>query len=282
MSPEHLNRLGRGVDIVTGPAIFSAQQYDVLLIDFAVPLPPEWSRFVSSAALTGCEVRHISNYVVQRTASLLPTDVEPDLTLQRRYRSSGYIAFKRFIDITIILLMAPIITPIIALAATAVLISMGRPIIFVQDRIGKGGNVFRMYKLRTMCAQCPGQNQSATEKGDLRVTPLGKVLRRFRIDELPQLLNVLKGDMSLIGPRPEQPQLVAKYRQVIPYYDLRHEVQPGLSGWAQVNYGYASTLEETQAKTSYDLFYIKEFGPALDIEIAIATIWVVVRGWNAR
>ena len=101
----------------------------------------------------------------------------------------------------------------------------------------------------------------------MQVTPLGKILRRFRIDELPQLLNILKGEMSLIGPRPEQPELVQKYGQIVSNYDLRHAVQPGLSGWAQVTYGYASTVEETKTKLEYDLFYVREFSFAMDVEI---------------
>lgn len=282
ISRKHLYRLSRDVVLVTDPSTASPQHYDVLLVDFAASLPPEWSRFVSSAALMGCEVRHITSYVVQHTASLWPEDVENDLILHRRLERSNYIHVKRLMDIVVIILMAPAVVPLGALAAVAILVSMGRPVIFTQDRVGKGGKIFRMYKFRTMRVQDAGEKQSATAKGDLRVTPLGRLLRRCRIDELPQLVNVLKGDMSLIGPRPEQPQLVAEYKQVIPHYDLRHEVQPGLSGWAQINFGYASTAEETQAKTTYDLFYISELSLALDFEIAIGTVWVLLTGRNAR
>jgi lipopolysaccharide/colanic/teichoic acid biosynthesis glycosyltransferase len=282
LSPEYRNRLGSDVQLVTGPSTEATQKYDLLLVDFSVPLPPEWTQFMSRSALMGCEVRHISSYAVQRTAYLSAEDVEPDFILRKCRGRSAYFIFKRLLDVAIVLCMAPIVIPIITFAVMAILVSMGRPAIFVQERVGSGGRIFLMYKLRTMSIQKPNGKQSATASGDVRITPVGKILRRFRIDELPQLLNVLKGDMSLIGPRPEQPQLVEKYRQSIPYYDLRHAVQPGLSGWAQVNFGYASTLEETRAKTSYDLFYIKEVSLALDVEIALATVWVILRGWNAR
>jgi lipopolysaccharide/colanic/teichoic acid biosynthesis glycosyltransferase len=282
ISRKHLDRLSRDVDLVTDPSAASPQHYDVLLVDFITSLPPEWSRFVSAAALMGCEVRHVTSHVIQQTASLWPEDVEHDLIVHRRLSRSNYIPVKRFMDIVIIILIAPAVVLLGALAAVAILVSMGRPVIFTQDRVGKGGKIFRMYKFRTMHVQNTGGKQSATAKGDLRVTPLGRILRRCRIDELPQLVNVLKGEMSLIGPRPEQPQLVAGYKQVIPHYDLRHEVQPGLSGWAQINFGYASTTEETQAKTTYDLYYISELSFALDMEIAIGTIWVLLTGRNAR
>jgi lipopolysaccharide/colanic/teichoic acid biosynthesis glycosyltransferase len=281
LSPGTLRRLDSEVEFITDP-FTDASQYDVLLLDFAIVLPPEWARLVSSAALSNCDVRHVRDYVIQRTAYLLPDDVEPEFIQRNLTRNSLYVSVKRRIDIFATLLMAPIALLLGGLAALAILINMGRPIIFTQDRVGRKGRVFRMYKLRTMCSQNPSGKQIATSKSDCRVTPLGKILRRFRIDELPQLLNVLKGDMSLIGPRPEQPQLVEEYKQLMPHYDLRHEVQPGLSGWAQVSFGYASTVEETREKLTYDLFYIKEFGLVLDVEIALATLWILMTGRNAR
>jgi lipopolysaccharide/colanic/teichoic acid biosynthesis glycosyltransferase len=281
ISPEILRRIGDGVELVSDPSA-DATRYDVLLVDLTVALPYEWAHVVSSAALSGCEIRHVRNYVIERSACLLPEDVNPDSILLHLQKSGLYSSAKRSIDIAVTLLMAPIAILLGGLAALAVAVSMGRPIIFTQDRVGRNGRVFRMYKLRTMSAHTIGGKQTATSKDDRRITPLGKVLRRYRVDELPQLFNVLKGDMSLIGPRPEQPQLVAEYQGLIPHYDLRHAVQPGLSGWAQVSFGYASTVEETRAKLTYDLFYIKEFGLALDVEIAIATVWTLVTGRNAR
>jgi lipopolysaccharide/colanic/teichoic acid biosynthesis glycosyltransferase len=281
LAPDVLWRLNDEVELVTDP-LADPSPYDVLLLDFAVTLSPEWARFVSSAALANCEVCHVRNYVVQRTACLLPDDVEPKAIHRKSLMNGLYVPIKRCMDIVVTLLIAPMAVILMFPAAVAVAISMGRPVIFTQDRVGRNGRIFRMYKLRTMRARHAGERQTATSKGDNRVTPLGKVLRRYRIDELPQLWNILKGDMSLIGPRPEQPELVAEYKEVLSHYDLRHEVQPGLSGWAQVTYGYASTLEETRMKLAYDLFYIKEFGPTLDLEIAVATLWTLITGRNAR
>lgn len=281
LSPELLLRLDASVDLVVDPSV-DASQYDVLLLDFSSPLPSEWMSFVSTASLANCEIRHVRNHVVDRAACLLPEEVEPEVLLRHLQRRQTYGYVKRLMDVAATLLMAPIALMLGGVAAIGIAATMGRPIIFTQDRVGEGGRVFRMYKLRTMSAHNSNGKQTATSRSDCRITPLGKVLRRYRIDELPQLYNILKGDMSLIGPRPEQPQLVAEYQKMIPHYDLRHAVQPGLSGWAQVSYGYASTVEETRAKLTYDLFYVKEFGLALDLEIAVATVWTLATGRNAR
>lgn len=281
LSPELLRRLDPNVDLVTDPAL-DASQYDVLLLDFATTLPPEWMSFVSTASLANCEIRHVRNHVVDRASCLMPEEVEPEVLLRRLQRRQSYGYVKRTMDVVAALMMMPIALMLAGVAAIGVAITMGRPVIFSQDRVGRDGRIFRMYKLRTMSAHNTSGKQTATSKSDCRITPLGRILRRYRIDELPQLYNVLKGDMSLIGPRPEQPQLVAEYQKVIPYYDLRHSVQPGLSGWAQVSFGYASTVEETRAKLTYDLFYVKEFGLALDLEIVVATIWTLATGRNAR
>lgn len=279
--PEVMRRLDPGVELVLDPSA-DLSQYDVLLVDLSATPSPDWARFISSAALSGCEIRHVRSYILERTSYLMPEDINPDMIVHRLQRNCSYGSFKRCIDIGVVILMAPIALTLGGLAALAIMGTMGGPVIFTQERVGRNGRVFRMHKLRTMTVHGSSGRQTATSEGDCRITPLGKVLRRYRIDELPQLYNVLKGDMSLIGPRPEQPQLVEEYRQLIPHYDLRHAVQPGLSGWAQVSFGYASTVEETRTKLTYDLFYVKEFGLALDVEIAVATVWTLLAGRNAR
>jgi lipopolysaccharide/colanic/teichoic acid biosynthesis glycosyltransferase len=150
---------------------------------------------------------------------------------------------------------------------------MGRPVFFVQNRTGKGGRIFRMYKLRSM-QRCQSGIVVATAINDARVTPFGRFLRLSHLDELPQLWNIVKGDMTLIGPRPEQPALVEVYRAELPGYDLRHSVVPGLTGWAQVYYGYAADLEETRTKLEHDLHYVYNFGPVIDLKILVRTVRV--------
>jgi lipopolysaccharide/colanic/teichoic acid biosynthesis glycosyltransferase len=176
-------------------------------------------------------------------------------------------------DLLFVVLAAPVAALLIAGLGIAILLVMGPPVFFVQDRTGLGGRIFRMYKLRTMQQSTRGK-AVATAKNDPRITPLGRFLRVSHLDELPQLWNIFSGEMSLIGPRPEQPQLVEAYRTMLPDYDLRHSVVPGLTGWAQVNCDYAADVEETRAKLAYDLHYIRNVGPALDLKIFLRTFVV--------
>jgi lipopolysaccharide/colanic/teichoic acid biosynthesis glycosyltransferase len=183
---------------------------------------------------------------------------------------SAYLKIKRCIDIVAVLATAPAVLLVILMAAAAILLAEGGPVFFIQERVGRGGRIFRMVKLRTMKVHSSA-SQTATLKDDPRITPLGRFLRQSHIDELPQLWNIFVGDMTLIGPRPEQPLLVAQYREKLPNYDLRHTVRPGLSGWAQVNYGYAADLDETARKLDYDLEYVTRCGPAMDLLIVFRT-----------
>ena len=184
-----------------------------------------------------------------------------------------YTAVKRAIDLLFVALAAPIAIVLVAGCGLAILLMMGRPVFFIQNRIGKGGRIFRMFKLRTM-QQRPSGAAMATAKNDPRITSFGRFLRVSHLDEVPQLWNIAKGDMSLIGPRPEQPELVEVYRASLPGYDLRHTVVPGLTGWAQVYSGYASNVEETRIKLEHDLHYVSNFGPEIDLKILVRTILV--------
>jgi lipopolysaccharide/colanic/teichoic acid biosynthesis glycosyltransferase len=185
-----------------------------------------------------------------------------------------YCSMKRAIDIAFILLAGPAVLIVVAVAALAILYSMGGPVLYVQERVGYKGRVFRIWKLRTM-RPTPEKVGIATAINDNRITPLGQFLRSTHIDELPQLWNILRGDMTLIGPRPEQVPLVEAYRSSLPYYDLRHLVRPGLSGWAQVRYGYAETVHDTRHKLEYDLFYLLNQSPTLDLWICALTFAVL-------
>ena len=184
--------------------------------------------------------------------------------------NSSYLRIKRCIDIVAVLATAPAILIVILIAAAAIRLAEGGPVFFIQERVGRGGRIFRMLKLRTMKIHSSAY-QTATIKNDPRITALGRFLRQSHIDELPQLWNIFVGDMTLIGPRPEQPLLVAQYREKLPSYDLRHTLRPGLSGWAQVNSGYAADLKETARKLDYDLEYVSRCGPAMDLLIVLRT-----------
>ena len=188
---------------------------------------------------------------------------------------------KRLFDILVSAALTPVALPMIAAGGMAILFSMGRPVFFRQARVGLAGRPFMILKLRTMRPDST-RGQIATATGDPRVTPVGRWLRRFHIDELPQLWNVLAGEMSLVGPRPEQPALAEAYAREAPAFAYRQLMRPGITGWAQVRAGYAADLAETRVKLLHDLFYLENCSLALDVEICGRTIWALLSGAGAR
>jgi exopolysaccharide biosynthesis polyprenyl glycosylphosphotransferase len=194
-------------------------------------------------------------------------------------RVSGmYELLKRLIDILGGLTGLAILAFIYPLTALAILIDSGRPIFYSQPRLGMGGKIFTIYKFRTMRqdAEADGEARMAAHR-DPRVTRVGNFLRRTRLDELPQFWNVLRGEMSLVGPRAERPELVAQFQKQIPFYRARLLVKPGLTGWAQINYGYVASITETSVKLEYDLYYIKHRTLGMDFQIILRTIGTVLR-----
>jgi lipopolysaccharide/colanic/teichoic acid biosynthesis glycosyltransferase len=156
------------------------------------------------------------------------------------------------------------------------------PALFVQDRVGQRGRQFRLVKLRTMRPDAEQHGPRFAAADDERIFPAGAVMRRFRIDEIPQLWNVLKGDLSLVGPRPEQVPFARRFASTIPFYDHRHLIRPGVTGWAQVNYGYADGEADTIEKLTYDLYYVKHMSPWLDLQILTNSLGIVLTGKGAR
>ncbi len=199
------------------------------------------------------------------------------------FRQTWFRAFvKRGFDIIVVMALLPIALPIMSVMAFLIALE-GRPIIYRQERVGLRGRIFTLLKFRSMAkdAEKDGQPSWATVN-DSRVTRVGRFMRRTRIDELPQLINVLKGEMSFIGPRPERPPFVATLTQKIPFYAVRHSVKPGLTGWAQVRYTYGGNVEESIKKLEYDLYYVKNHSLLLDLLILIKTVRVVLLGEGAR
>lgn len=182
---------------------------------------------------------------------------------------------KRLTDIVTAIIGLIISAPVIGLAALAIKLEDGGPVFFVQTRIGRHRVPFKLYKLRTMRA-VQVQGDPYTRQDDARITRVGKLLRTARLDELPQLWNVLRSQMSLIGPRAEWDRLVSEYEREIPCYHFRHLVKPGITGWAQVNYRYGSGVQDTLRKLEYDLYYIRKFSFMLDASIVLKTIHVML------
>ena len=184
---------------------------------------------------------------------------------------------KRSADVALALLLLLATLPLLLLAGLLIWLEDRGPVFYVQQRSGLMGRCFQLYKLRTMCEAAPDAPATWTVRGDARITRTGAFLRRMRLDELPQLWNVLRGDMSLIGPRPERPELEHDLESRIPHYRKRHWMPPGLSGWAQVSAPYAASVEEAELKLSYDLYYLRHWGNALDLLILLKTIKTVLK-----
>jgi lipopolysaccharide/colanic/teichoic acid biosynthesis glycosyltransferase len=253
---------------------------DLVLITFEGPLRTPWTDLLSRALLAGKPVRHVAEYLEEARGVVAIAHFDIDCLPTSGLAS--YRTQKRLLDLAFVVLLAPIAAPIALFGAIGVWITMGRPVLFLQARAGLGGAPFRMAKLRTMRPAAPGEAIVATTRRDPRITRLGRWLRRFRIDELPQLWNVLVGDMSLIGPRPEQPVLAERYTQEVPAFAFRQIVRPGITGWAQVRAGYAADLKETKIKLAYDLFYLKNFSLGLDLQILTRTVWTLLSGAGVR
>jgi sugar transferase (PEP-CTERM system associated) len=194
----------------------------------------------------------------------------------------GHVA-SRILDIVVAGSMAIVTLPIMALVAAAIAIEDGWPVLYRQRRVGLMGNEFTLYKFRSMYtnAEADGKARWAAAK-DSRVTRVGAVIRKLRLDELPQVFNVLRGEMSLVGPRPERPEFVARLAQVIPYYHERHCVKPGITGWAQLCYPYGSSDEDAMEKLQFDLYYVKHRSLVFDLMVVIQTAEVVLWGKGAR
>ncbi len=189
---------------------------------------------------------------------------------------------KRLMDIMVSGALLLFTAPLLVLAALAIILESRGPVFYTQQRLGRGYQPFKVVKLRSMRADAEALGAQWAVRRDPRVTRVGRWIRLFRIDEIPQLWNVFKGDMSLIGPRPERPEFVEMLESQIPYYSVRHVIRPGLTGWAQVNYPYGASLEDALHKLEYDLYYIKNMSIALDLKILLRTIGVVLMGEGAR
>jgi sugar transferase (PEP-CTERM system associated) len=205
------------------------------------------------------------------------------LFMSSGFRNNGLrVRIKYLLDFIVALILLVVFAPVMVLVALAIWIETGRPILFIQDRVGRHGRQFRIYKFRSMHQKSDSTEVRWTTHKDDRVTRVGKVIRKYRLDELPQLFNVLRGDMSVVGPRPEQPYFCQELGQRVPYYAERHSVRPGITGWAQVKFHYGGTVDDSKTKLEYDLFYLKHMSPWLDMVILLYTINVLLSGKGAR
>jgi sugar transferase (PEP-CTERM system associated) len=227
----------------------------------------------------GVRFDHLASVYEQYTGKIAVENLRPSwMIFSEGFRKSASLALmKRASDVLLALVGLIIAAPImLAVAAVQRFASTG-PVLYSQRRVGKDGRNFTIHKFRSMRVDAEAKTGAVwASADDPRVTTLGRILRRTRLDELPQLWNVLRGDMSFVGPRPERPEFVAELTTQIPYYGQRHAVRPGLTGWAQIRHGYGASMEDAQQKLQYDLFYIKHLSLPFDIFIVLETVKTVL------
>ncbi|QMT40897.1 exopolysaccharide biosynthesis polyprenyl glycosylphosphotransferase [Neisseria shayeganii] len=244
-------------------------------------LHADWQKFLAEQVLKGIPVYHIRAIEESLTGRLKIHHMYEN-SLGSLLPSKNYMLIKYLLDFICILVSLPITLPLMLMTAIAIKLESSGPVLFVQNRVGLGGKEFKIYKFRSMCIDSEKDGAKLAAFGDMRVTKVGRFIRKVRIDELPQFFNIIKGDMSLIGPRPEQKAFVDEFEEKIPFYNYRHVVKPGISGWAQVMHGYAANVDETQVKVEHDFYYIKHFSFSLDVLIFFKTIKTMLTGFGAR
>jgi len=238
-------------------------------------------RELLSCRFSGIEVVDASTFYEQVTGKIKIRDTNPGWFIYSQGFSFGNVIrlVKRGLDIILSFVGIFLTLPLFPVIALAIKLETPGPVFFSQVRVGEYGKKFKIYKFRSMCNNAEaGSGAVWAQECDPRITRVGYLLRKTRLDELPQLFNVLKGDMALVGPRPERPEFVAQLDREIPYYGKRHSLKPGVTGWAQVRYPYGASVEDSLMKLKYDLYYIKNFSLLFDLKIILETIRVVLFG----
>lgn len=258
-----------------------------LVADFRTDLPDEWDRFLADAALASIPVYHVKQ-LRESLSGRVEIEHLSENTFGSLIPNSAYMDIKRSADLISALVVGAITCFPLMLCALAIRLESPGPALFTQYRVGRAGVPFKIYKLRTMYSDHRGsasrddRTHAITRDRDERVTPLGRFFRRTRIDELPQIINIIRGEMSWIGPRPEADVLSDWYEAELPFYRYRHIVQPGITGWAQIHQGHVADMENVLGKLQYDFYYIKYFSFWLDFLIVMGTIKTVFSGFGSR
>jgi sugar transferase (PEP-CTERM system associated) len=266
-------------DIADIPAIIAEHHVDrvvVSLADARGNLPMD---DLLEMKMRGVTFDYLASVYERYTGKIAVENLRPSwLIFSAGFRATPrLLALKRLLDIAIALVGLVVSAPLLLLVALAVTATSTGPVLYHQRRVGERGRVFTLHKFRSMRVDAEASSGAMwSHQGDTRTTTVGRFLRSIRLDELPQLWNVLRGDMSLVGPRPERPEFIEQLTQQIPYYGQRHVVKPGLTGWAQVRYAYGSTVEDAMEKLQYDLFYIKNMSLAMDLLIVLITLKTVL------
>jgi sugar transferase (PEP-CTERM system associated) len=262
------------------PGIVSARDVDRVVVSLADARGTLPVNRLLEMKLAGVSFDHLASVYEEYTGKIAVENLRPSwLIFSDGFRKTRFLsAAKRVLDVLCAGIGLVLALPIMAIVAVAIKLTSKGPAMYHQERVGLHGKVFTVHKFRSMQVNAEAGTGPvwASKHGDPRVTPIGNLLRRSRLDEVPQLWNVLKGDMSFVGPRPERPEFVAGLTEQIPFYGQRHVVRPGVTGWAQVCYTYGATTEDALQKLQYDLYYIKNLSIALDLFIILETVKTVV------
>ena len=256
-----------------------------VVVDFQERRAVSPTRELLKCRVDGIDVLDGNKFYENLTGKLTVKSLNPSgLIFSDGFQKTSLRRFlKRSVDLILSVLMLIVFLPLIAAIAVLIKVDSKGPIFFSQERVGEKGKIYHVHKFRSMADDAEDQSGPVwAESDDDRVTRVGKFIRRFRIDEIPQLYNVLKGEMSFVGPRPEREYFVKQLEDLIPYYTIRHTVRPGITGWAQVCYGYGASVEDAVEKLNYDLFYIKNMTTLMDIMIILRTIKIVLFSKGAR
>jgi len=261
-----------------GPLDFES----TLVVDLRPVMSEQMAQFVASTNLSGVSLRSLSAVYEEHTGRLPMVHLAEGWELSAPVSRNQYADFKRSVDFFLTVVTAPLWLFLAALIWMAVKFDSHGPAIYTQERVGHDGSTFTLYKFRTMVTDAEANGPQFASTHDDRLTRVGRYLRRIRLDEIPQLWNVLKGDLSLVGPRPERPVWTEQFEESIPFYGYRHLIRPGVTGWAQVNYGYADDEADTVEKLTFDLYYVKHMSLWLDLRILGSSMWTVLSGFGAR
>lgn len=269
--------------LLARPDLSETSICDAIVADFAADLPDEWEAFLAEAALAG-RIVYQEKQLVESLTGRVELEQLSENNFGSLVPSRGYFYLKSLIDFVFAVLVLPIFIALFALIAVLIVLDSRGPVLFRQTRVGHAGRNIVVYKFRTMSLghSCDDRESAITQDGDKRITRVGRVLRKLRMDELPQILNILKLEMSWIGPRPEAEVLSRWYTRELPFYRYRHVVRPGISGWAQVNQGHVADIDQVRQKLQYDFYYIKYFSPWLDLLILARTIKTMLTGDGAK
>lgn len=256
------------------------REFDAVLVDEITEYPEEWRKLFAHAQAIGLSIVTYAS-LAERVSGTISLEELSHAWINNSFSVNwGYLFAKHVVDILVTIILMPIWLSLCLIVSILILLTMGWPMLFIQQRVGQDGKLFNIYKFRTM--RIVPNNVTETRQDDERITRMGKLLRKFRLDELPQFWNVLKGDMSLIGPRPEWQVTAEKFSHDIPAYNIRNLVKPGITGWAQVNQGHVTGLEGNYNKLQYDIYYVKHFSFWLDMKILMKTIKTVLTGFGAK